>query len=192
MEESKDVATRQALVGVDRLERELTSGDLDDRTLIESARLYIREVLHPLVEQVHASQDPVVDAAFRAHRTAVAARNALLAPFVEAEARIKKALGIREKALREREESARNAIDVDDLSPTLPVVETTIKGSGISVRKRWTWRIVDMKEVRDEYKSADAVKINGAVRKHGKNAEAVVGGIAVDEETPSVTVRKGK
>lgn len=188
---SKELATRQALDGVDLLEVQL-KGNLDDTSLVESARMYVRDVLHPLIKAVHESQDPVVDAAFRAHRTAVAARNALLAPFLEAEARIKKALGIREKALREREESARNAIEIDDLSPTLPVVVTTIKGAGISARRKWTWKVTDLSQMKREFLIANPVEINKAVRKHGKNAEVVVGGILVEEDTPSVTVRKGK
>jgi hypothetical protein len=187
---SKELATRQALDGVDALTQQLAYGDLDDGSIVDAARSYIREVLHPLVEQVHASQDPVVDAAFRAHRTAVAARSALLAPFLEAEARIKKALGIREKALREREESARNAIEIDDLSPTLPVTVTTIKGAGISARRKWTWKVTDLSQMKREFLIANPVEINKAVRKHGKNAEAVVGGILVEEDTPNVTVRR--
>lgn len=180
------------LDGLGYFEVELAQADLDEVDLVEAAQDFLQRVVYPLIDQIHESQDPVVEAAFKAHRAAVKARGDLLAPLAEAVERVKKALGRREKLLRDREESAKKDHDPDDLTPTPRHEVTTLRQVGVSSRPRWRYRVTHEEEIKREYLAVDDRKINVTVQKFGRHAEQMVGGIKVEEDEDRVTIRRKK
>lgn len=168
--------------------RELREGPLDDRQPVEELTAFLREVVYPLMEQVHESLDPVVIAANFAHKEAIRARAELLKPLEETVKFCKNALSFREERLRQAQESAKVSIDPEELTPTAPLPQ--VQGKGVQVRDSYSFTIEVPGAIKSPYMTPDLKKIQQAVNKHREHAIEIVGGIRVTKNPAKVTVRR--
>jgi len=96
-----------------------------------------------------------------------------------------------QRAAREAEARAMREIQAHLPTPAQPVavsdvivpeVSAATKVSGISVTKTWKYRITDVTAIKDEFWNLNESLILKVVKDLGRDAEKVVGGIAVEED----------
>lgn len=92
---------------------------------------------------------------------------------------------------REAEEAVQREIEAAMPTPEQPVIMSTVvvpevsaptKVSGVSVRKTWKYKITNLDAIKKEFWTLNEAMVLKVVRDLGKNAEGVVGGIAVEED----------
>lgn len=140
------------------------------------------------------------EAAHKAHKAVIAAEKKHLDPLVAAEAVVKDKVGTylkaRDAALRKQQEdeklkTAQALQDAGHAGMAMQVLDTQThvekpKMEGVSTRKVYTFRVVDMAKLPDQFKIADTTAIRKVVNALGLKAE--IPGVIVEEDV-QVAVR---
>lgn len=145
--------------------------------------------LKTMKERVHTIFDPIVKAAYAAHKAATGRRSELLAPIEEADKIVRSELG-RYKAEKDRlaAEAAKALALGDgenelDAAMALAVADGAPKVAGLSYRKVWRFEVTDENAVPRAYLVPNEEKIWKAI--HALGGEAGIPGVRVwSEDVP--------
>jgi len=210
--DNKDLEKDTALVTV---EAEVIVIENDEQNLYASEFL---KKIKGVMKRIGETFDPIVTKAHSAHKEAIAQKNKHTAPLKKAEVILKTKIGyymqeqerLRAEEQRRLEKEAREAAEALALAEASTaeteeeqeeIIQTAIddtpvvfvpekpKIAGISIRKTWDYKIIDVSKINSKFMIPDAKKIKKMVDATGKDAEAIVGGIKLFEGAPIIGAR---
>lgn len=156
---------RDREVGADLFGR-ATSLDIRTDADVEYSGQLLQEVLGCRGKISERFRAPI-DAAHRAHKAMLALRNDVDAPFLAAE-----------KLIRDKSKNF------------LRAKTTESKITGIGLRVRWRFRVIDEKKIPAEFRCLDTAKIENLVKAIGMDAQRVVPGIEVYDDGGVAIMRR--
>jgi hypothetical protein len=126
---------------------------------------------------------PMKSASYAAHKAIIAQEKSEIGPVDSEIAEISAKLTAYETRVETAQLEAQAAIDAD-LGDAAPLVASGPPklANGLSRRTKYSWLVTDQELVRNEFFIVNSTQIGKLVRKHGKEAERLVGGIEVTEE----------
>jgi hypothetical protein len=220
MDGEAQVKTPEALESESRSIIEIAEGHLVTDDASAQGAADVLQMIRDMTDRIHATFDPIVEAAHKAHKQALAGMKKHLEPLqrvemivkgrvgqyhleqdrIRREAEMKAAAEARriqeEAALRQAEalaaagemEKADRVVEQAAAAP-LPAVQIARPAAptGVSIRKSWGYRIVDVGAIPREYMMPDEVAIGKVVRALGDKTK--IAGIEVFEAS-SVAVRR--
>lgn len=124
------------------------------------------KIVRDFRKDIQASFQPIVKAAFEAHRKAISQQKEKETPFIEAEEHLKHAMAFYQakKEIEANEAAKAMAVLDEPMEMFAPIAAPPVKVEGVSHRENWKFVVENMKLVPREYLVADLTKIAGVVR----------------------------
>lgn len=175
----------------------------------EAAGHFLRTEVKAVLKRADEIFDPSIKAAHESHKAAIKAKKEATADLVEAEKAVKRLMGqyaqdqerkriaTEAEAERQRHEEAETlrAFGADDEAESVEATPATVqkakpKAEGVSIRRRWTFELLDASKLKPEFLVPDTTKIQKVVNALKEDAAGAVGEGAIKvTETSDVAVR---